>query len=170
MHKKQKILQDNTVYDYALALLERRGVQLTDIAEIVYDLQKDYVEGLNLDTCLENINAVLLKREVQNAIITGIELDMAADQGHLSPILSDMLKRDEGLYGIDEILVLSIVNVYGSIGFTNFSYVDKIKPGIVGRLNADKVTQCNTFIDDIVGAIAAAAASRIAHAQPAAKN
>ena len=90
---------------------------------------------------------------------------MAADKGAFSPILTDMLRRDEGLYGIDEVLVLSIVNVYGSIGFTNFGYVDKLKPGIIGKLNSDKVTQCNTFIDDIVGAIAAAAASRIAHSQ-----
>ena len=74
--------------------------------------------------------------------------------------------RDEGLYGIDEILCLSIVNVYGSIGLTNFGYVDKIKPGIIGKLNDEKSNCCNTFIDDVVGALAAAAASRIAHAQP----
>ncbi|MFW6272649.1 MAG: phosphatidylglycerophosphatase A, partial [bacterium] len=69
------------------------------------------------------------------------------------------------LYGIDEILVLSIVNVYGSIGFTNFGYVDKLKPGIIGTLDeAGKASnKCNTFLDDIVGAIAAAAASSIAH-------
>ena len=74
--------------------------------------------------------------------------------------------RDEGLYGIDEVLVLSIVNVYGSIGLTNFGYVDKLKPGIIGELNDSKDEHCNTFIDDIVGALAAAAASRIAHSQP----
>ena len=74
--------------------------------------------------------------------------------------------RDESLYGIDEVLVLSIVNVYGSIGLTNFGYVDKLKPGIIGKLNDEKSEMCNTFIDDIVGALAAAAASRIAHAQP----
>jgi phosphatidylglycerophosphatase A len=39
-----------------------------------------------------------------------------------------------------------------------------MKPGIIGRLNnADHTVQCNTFLDDIVGAIAAAAASKLAH-------
>nr|HPK29171.1 phosphatidylglycerophosphatase A [Bacilli bacterium] len=78
--------------------------------------------------------------------------------------LQTIIASDYGLYGIDEILALSIVNVYGSIGSTNFGYVDKVKPGIIGEL--DKKTNgkvVNTFLDDIVGAIAAAAASSIAH-------
>lgn len=166
--KQQKIIKDSQVLNRARQLLKERGVEIEEIAKIVYDLQKAYIPDLTLDICVENINAVLLKREVQNAVITGIEIDIAAEKAAFSPLLTDMLLRDEGLYGIDEILVLSIVNVYGSIGLTNFGYVDKLKPGIVGKLNDAKGNgQCNTFIDDIVGAIAAAAASRIAHAQPA---
>jgi phosphatidylglycerophosphatase A len=62
-------------------------------------------------------------------------------------------------------MALSIVNVYGSIGFTNFGYVDKAKPGIIGVLDKEgkEPNRCNTFLDDIVGAMAAAAASSIAH-------
>ncbi len=161
----QKYESDQNLHQYALQLLKQRGVEISEIAKIVYDLQNKYIEDLTIDSCIENIHAVLRKREVQNAIVTGIEIDMAAENGTLSPILTNMLMNDEGLYGIDEVLVLSIVNVYGSIGFTNFGYVDKIKPGIVGQLNDEKGKACNTFIDDIVGAIAAAAASRIAHAQ-----
>lgn len=151
---------------HAHNLLEQRGVKLVDIASIVYELQKEYVDDLTMDQCLENVIAVMRKREVQNAVITGIEIDIAAENEQFSPILSQMLLNDEGLYGIDEILVLSIVNVYGSIGLTNFGYVDKLKPEIIGVLNSEKLASCNTFIDDIVGALAAAAASRIAHAQP----
>lgn len=151
---------------HAHNLLEQRGVKLEDIASIVYELQKEYVDDLTMDQCLENVIAVMRKREVQNAVITGIEIDIAAENEQFSPILSQMLLNDEGLYGIDEILVLSIVNVYGSIGLTNFGYVDKLKPGIIGVLNSEKLASCNTFIDDIVGALAAAAASRIAHSQP----
>lgn len=168
MTDKNKVIHDTVLKDKAYALLKERGVTLEAVAEIVYDLQKDYVPSLTIENCLENIYAVMNKREVQNAIITGIEIDMAAESGVFSPELTDLLMRDEGLYGIDEINVLSIVNVYGSIGLTNFGYVDKVKPGIIGTLNDKKGhSQCNTFIDDIVGAIAAAAASRIAHAQPA---
>ena len=166
MSPNEKLLKQNILRNHAIKLLNDRGVELKDISDIVFDLQKSYVVDLTHEMCLHNVEKVLDKREVQNAIITGIELDIAAESGHLSPVLSDLLMRDEGLYGIDEILCLSIVNVYGSIGLTNFGYVDKIKPGIIGKLNDEKSNCCNTFIDDVVGALAAAAASRIAHAQP----
>ena len=78
-----------------------------------------------------------MKREVQNAILTGLELDELAEKGLLSEPLSSMLLSDYGLYGVDEVLALAIVNVYGSIGFTNFGYVDKTKPGIIGKLDAE---------------------------------
>lgn len=144
-------------------LLEKRGVSIEDIAEITYTLQEKYIPHLTMEMCVESVQAVLRKREVQHAVITGIEIDMAAENGHLSPELTEVLMQDEGLYGIDEILVLSIVNIYGSIGLTNFGYVDKVKMGKIKELDSAKGSHCNTFIDDIVGALAAAAASRIAH-------
>ena len=79
---------------------------------------------------------------------------------------AEIVKEDEGLYGIDEILALSIVNVYGSIGFTNYGYIDKVKPGILKELNKHDGPRVHTFLDDIVGAIAASAASRLAHQHP----
>ncbi len=150
----------------ALALLEERGVQLEDLADLVMFLQNKYASDLTVDTCLEHVKAVLNKREVQNTIITGIELDKLAEKNLFSKPLNDMLMEDEGLYGIDEIIALSIVNVYGSIGFTNYGFIDKVKPGILNQLDTKKKGQCHTFLDDIVGAIAAAAASRLAHSDP----
>lgn len=147
--------------------LAKRGVTKHDIAELVLFLQKDYFPGLTTEDCMEHVDAVLSKREVQNAVLTGIQLDMLAEEGKLLPPLQDMIKHDEGLYGCDEILALSIVNVYGSIGFTNFGYVDKVKPGILVRLNSKTEGEIHTFLDDIVGAIAASAASRIAHRKQA---
>jgi len=146
-------------------LLIERGAKIEDIAQIVYDLQKKYVPSLVMQDCLDAIERVLDKREVQNAILTGIELDVLAEKRQLSEPLQTLIDGDNPLYGIDEILVLSIVNVYGSIGFTNFGYVDKLKPGIIGSLDNDgkRKDRCNTFLDDIIGAIAAAAASSIAH-------
>ena len=141
-------------------------MKLTDIAELVLFLQTPYIENLTLDECLVNVEAVLLKREVQNTILTGIQLDILAEQKGLMDPLQDIITDDEGLYGIDEILALSIVNVYGSIGFTNYGYIDKLKPGILAKLNEHNDGEVHTFMDDIVGAIAAAAASRLAHANP----
>jgi phosphatidylglycerophosphatase A len=100
---------------------------------------------------------------VQNAVITGIQIDKLAENGQLEEPLLSIIQTDEGLYGVDEILAFSIVNVYGSIGFTNYGYIDKIKPGILKYLNDKSSGKVNTFLDDIVGAIAAAAASRLAH-------
>jgi phosphatidylglycerophosphatase A len=151
--------------EICLNLLVERGVELSDISEVVFDLQKKYVPGLTMKTCDEAIHRVLDKREVQNAILTGIELDVLAEKKLLSEPLQSLIDNDNPLYGIDEILVLSICNVYGTIGLTNFGYVDKMKPGIIGRLDeiGKKTDKCHTFLDDIIGAIAAAAASKIAH-------
>ncbi|WP_088041323.1 phosphatidylglycerophosphatase A [Bacillus sp. EAC] len=147
----------------ALALLEKRGVTLDDIADLVYFLQHKYHDHLSLEECKHNVQRVLTKREIQNAVITGIELDILAEQDKLQEPLLAIIKKDEGLYGIDEIIALSIVNVYGSIGFTNYGYIDKLKPGILEKLNDKSTGLVNTFLDDIVGAIAAAASSRLAH-------
>ena len=146
-------------------LLHKRGVSIDDIADLVLFLQKDYYPGLTKDVCIEQIEKVLSKREIQNAILTGIQLDMLAEQKQLIEPLQTMIFNDEGLYGIDEIVALSIVNVYGSIGFTNYGYIDKLKPGILEKLNSKTDHQNHTFLDDIVGAIAAAASSRLAHSQ-----
>lgn len=143
--------------------LEKRGVTIDDISDLVYFLQVKYHTNLKFEECKENVERVLSKREVQNAILTGIQLDMLAEKGLLEEPLLDIIKRDESLYGVDEIIALSIVNVYGSIGFTNYGYIDKQKPGILEKLNDKEGELCHTFLDDIVGAIAAAASSRLAH-------
>ncbi|WP_077214477.1 phosphatidylglycerophosphatase A [Bacillus dakarensis] len=143
--------------------LQDRGVKTQDIAELVFYLQEKYHPNLQMEDCLYNVEKVLSKREVQNAIITGIQLDMLTEKGLLEEPLQSMLEQDEGLYGVDEILAFSIVNVYGSIGFTNYGFIDKMKPGILQRLNDKSSGGCHTFLDDIVGAVAAAASSRLAH-------
>ncbi|EOW9528462.1 phosphatidylglycerophosphatase A [Bacillus cytotoxicus] len=155
--------ESNQLQEKAFQLLQERGVTIDDIAELVHFLQKKYHPNLEMAECRYNVERVLSKREVQNALITGIELDILAEKGLLSEPLQDIVKRDEGLYGIDEVIALSIVNVYGSIGFTNFGYIDKLKPGILEYLNAKSTGKVNTFLDDIVGGIAAAASSRLAH-------
>lgn len=160
------VIQGDTLEQEARRLLIERGVTIQALGELVMFLQKSYIPGLTIDTCIENVNGVLTKREVQNAIITGIQLDVLAEQKKLMYPLQEILTDDESLYGVDEILALGIVNVYGSIGFTNYGYIDKIKPGILADLDAHDGVHVNTFLDDIVGAIAAAAASRLAHSNP----
>lgn len=158
-----KKMDDTVVAEATERRLAERGVTVEHIAELVMLLQKEYIEHLTLEECRENVKQVLQKREVQNAVLTGIQLDMLAEQSQLDSPLQEMIKQDESLYGCDEVLALSIVNVYGSIGLTNFGYIDKLKPGILQRLNDKTDGEIHTFLDDIIGAIAAAASSRIAH-------
>lgn len=160
MENKQEKNESETT---ARLWLKNRGVQIEDIAELVMFLQKKYHPNLKIEECIENVNRVITKREVQNAIFTGIQLDMLAEKGLLDEPLQSIIEVDESLYGVDEILAFSIVNVYGSIGFTNYGYIDKLKPGILQKLNDHSSGECHTFLDDIVGAIAAAASSRLAH-------
>jgi phosphatidylglycerophosphatase A len=152
-------MSENTARQWILD----RGVTIQDIADLVYYLQEKYHPQLAMEDCIHNVERVLCKREVQNAILTGIQLDILAEKGLLEQPLQSIIEIDEGLYGVDEILAFSIVNVYGSIGFTNYGYIDKQKPGILKKLNDKSTGQCHTFLDDIVGAIAAAASSRLAH-------
>lgn len=148
-----------------LALLKSRGVSKADIIECVYFLQRPYHETLTNDKIIYYVDSVLNKREVQHAIYTGIALDVAVEKQVLdNKELEAIIARDDGLYGVDEVLAYGICNLYGSIALTNFGYIDKMKPGIIGKLNrADHAIACHTFLDDIVGAIAAAAASKLAH-------
>lgn len=148
-----------------IEMLNRRGVELIEIAKIVQILQLPYYPELTLDICMENIHAVLGKREIIHAIMTGIAIDELTEKKLLPEPLQSIVAADEGLYGIDEILPLSIVNVYGSIGLTNFGFLDKEKIGIIKELDSKKGNACHTFLDDLVAAIAAAAASRIAHSR-----
>ncbi len=156
---------DTNNRDKAIEIMESRGVLIEDIAKITHVIQSEYYAELTLEECVRNVMRVLDKTEVQNVIFTGVALDELCEKGLLPEPLSQLVDDDYSLYGVDEILALGIVNVYGSIGFTNFGYVDKQKIGIIGEV--DKIGKeegkCMTFMDDIIGAIAAAAASRIAH-------
>lgn len=152
------------MYDVCVKLLKNRGVELEDIAECVKILQEAYHPDLRIENIIDDIKLVLSKREVQHAILTGINIDIMAERNLLvSPELTKILNEDYSLYGVDEVLAYGICNIYGSIALTNYGYIDRVKPGIIAHLNNHDGKQCNTFLDDIVGAIAASAASRIAH-------
>lgn len=143
-------------------LLEQRGVTVSQIADIVYRLQKPYNDSLERATCEESVLAVLSKREVQYTLFTGIALDEMAEKKLLPEPLQAIMEADESLYGVDETLAMGITNVYGMIGLTSFGYLDKEKPGIIEELN-NSSEHIHVFLDDLVAGLAAAASARIAH-------
>ena len=155
------------LFNYTIQRLRNIGVEIDDMADLVMELQKQYFEDITIEECRHHVLSVLKKREVQHAIITGLELDRLAKEGLVEEPLLSLLRRDDPLYGIDEIIALGITNVYGTIGLTNFGYLDKVKMGIIGKLNSKKKEEVNAFADDLVAAVVAAACSRLAHSKKA---
>ena len=142
------------------------GVEIKDLAEILYDLQSPYFDDLEIDYCKKQIFAVLEKREVQHAVLTGLEIDRLVDEQQFKEPIQSIIETDDPLYGVDEILALSITNVFGTISLTNFGYLDKVKPKIIGELDQKKEgSRVATMLDDLLCAIISSAASRMAHAQ-----
>ncbi|HNY74471.1 MAG TPA: phosphatidylglycerophosphatase A, partial [Bacilli bacterium] len=86
-------------------LLKERGVTLNDIADAARFLQADYHVDLLKEELLDSVLSVLAKREVQLAIMTAVELDKLAESGKMfDKDLEAILMRDEGLYGVDEVI------------------------------------------------------------------
>ena len=83
------------MYNTCIKLLKSRGVELEDIAECVKILQEAYHPDLEIESILEDIKVVLSKREVQHAILTGINLDILAETNSLvTPELNRILQED----------------------------------------------------------------------------
>ena len=59
-------------------------------------------------------------------------------------------------------MALQISNIYGTIGATNYGWLDREKNGVINKIDKDP-EHVNTFADDLVAAIIAAACGKIAH-------
>lgn len=145
--------------------LHERGVELKDIAVIAYNQQSKYNPNIKMEDCIESVEKILSYRDIFHLVQLSIEIDRLVEEGKLRSPIQDIIRADLGMFGIDEIFGLSIASMYGTIGQTNFGDIDVNKPGIVKELNeAGKIEcpHCHTFLDDIVGALAAAASTRVA--------
>lgn len=156
--------------------LKERGVSVKQIAEIAYVQQSKYNSNVDMETCIESVEKILSLRDIFHLLQLGAEIDRLTEEGLFKGPIQDIMNYDLGVFGVDEIFGLDIARLYGAIGQTNFGDIDVNKPGIVAKLNEDgkgDKPHCHTFLDDIVGAIAAAASTRVAQIlseQEAAKN
>lgn len=145
-------------------LLER-GVTIEDIAKISLKQQSKYNANIDMAVCIESVEKILSLRDIFHLLQLGAEIDRLTEEGAFQGPIQDIMSYDLGVFGVDEIFGLDIARLYGAIGQTNFGDIDVNKPGIVAKLNdAGKGGKkaCHTFLDDIVGAIAAAASTRVA--------
>jgi phosphatidylglycerophosphatase A len=144
--------------------LAERGVKIEDIAVIAFNQQKKYNQNVQMKECIESVEKILSLRDIFHLVQLGAEIDRLAEEGMFKGPIQDIIQNDLGVFGIDEIFGLDIARLYGAIGQTNFGDIDVNKPGIVKKLNDDGKPgkpKCHTFLDDIVGAIAAAATTRV---------
>lgn len=165
-HDKNKkiIFTRQEMFDFNKKTLLKRGVTLESIAEITFQQQSKYTDDISREICLESVEKILSLRDVFHHVQLGSEIDRLAEEGMFQGPIQDIIYEDLGLFGIDETMGLEVAGLYGTIGQTNFGDIDVNKHGIVKRLNdAGKEDGiCHTFLDDIVGAIAAAASTRVA--------
>lgn len=145
--------------------LKERGVEIDEIAQIAYSQQSKYDKNVRYQDCIESVEKILSLRDVFHILQLGVEIDRLAEEGLLRSPIQEIIRHDLGVFGVDEILGLDLAHLYGVIGATNFGDIDVNKPTVVARLNDDGKNlngKCHTFLDDIVGAIAAAASTRVA--------
>ena len=70
----------------------------------MYAGQKEHNPDIELDECIDAVYHVLNKREIQNILLLGINLDMWADRGIEDQYLAEILNEDSGLFQCDETL------------------------------------------------------------------
>ena len=172
MSKKVKLVYSREeMQKINIETLESRGVKIEDIAKIAWKQQSKYTPDIPFSVALESVEKILSYRDIFHYIQLGAEIDRLAEEHQFKGPIQDLLFHDLGLFGVDEVLGLEIAGTYGAIGKTNFGDIDVNKPGIVRDLNElgkneigveNPNAKVHTMLDDIVGAIAASASTRIA--------
>lgn len=145
--------------------LKSRTVTVEEIAEVAYRQQSKWSKNISLQQCIDSVEKILSLRDAFHILQLGAEIDRLTDEGMFKGPIQEILHTDLGMFGIDELFGLELAGMYGTIGKTNFGDIDVNKPLVVDRLNGEGKHDggmCHTFLDDIVGAIAAAASTRVA--------
>lgn len=164
MQKKKLLFTRDEMLKMNIEVLKERGVEVHEIAEITHAQQSRYTKDIPMSLCIESVRKILSYRDVFHFVLLSAEIDRLVEEKAFRSPMQDILHEDLGLFGIDETLGLDLSGLYGTIGQTNFGDIDVNKVGVISRLNEDgkKDGVCHTFLDDIVGAIAAAASTRVA--------
>ncbi|MCI5745614.1 MAG: phosphatidylglycerophosphatase A [Erysipelotrichaceae bacterium] len=161
INSKSNYYNEEQMQLISISMLKERGVEIDDIAFLSYYAQCKYLPNLTLDECKKAVLEILKKRETFHAILFAINVDICAEKHMFDEPLNAIILSDVGLFSIDETLALSICGDYGSIGKTNFGNLDINKPAKVYQLQNNK-EHCHCFLDDIISAIAANSAIKIA--------
>jgi phosphatidylglycerophosphatase A len=168
MNRAKNLFSREEMYYMNVKKLEERGVQISQIAEIAFRQQSKWKPDISYQECLESVEKILSLRDVFHLLQLGAEIDRLTEEKAFHGPIQSILSTDFGLFGIDELFGLELAGLYGTIGKTNFGDIDVNKPGVISVLNdlgKHDGKSCHTFLDDIVGAIAAAASTRVAQVE-----
>jgi phosphatidylglycerophosphatase A len=145
--------------------LKERTITVEEIAEVAFRQQSKWSKTISMKECIDSVEKILSLRDTFHILQLGAEIDRLTDEGAFKGPIQEILQTDLGMFGIDELFGLELAGMYGTIGKTNFGDIDVNKPLVVDRLNGEGKHEggmCHTFMDDIVGALAAAASTRVA--------
>jgi phosphatidylglycerophosphatase A len=162
---KRTLFSREEMLEMNIKTLKERTVSVEEIAEVAFRQQSKWSDDISMKTCIDSVEKILSLRDTFHILQLGAEIDRLTDEGVFQGPIYQILKSDLGMFGIDELFGLEIAGLYGTIGKTNFGDIDVNKPLVVDRLNGDGKHEggmCHTFMDDIVGALAAAASTRVA--------
>ncbi len=163
--KRRALFNRPEMLDMNIKTLKERGVSVEDIAEIAHMQQSKWSDTISMRDCVDSVEKILSLRDTFHLLQLGAEIDRLTEENLIREPLREILHSDLGMFGIDELFGLEIAGLYGTIGKTNFGDIDVNKPLLVAKLNEEgkqDKDRCHTFLDDIVGAIAAAASTRVA--------
>ncbi len=165
MNRDKNLFSRDEMLEMNIKVLNERGVKVAEIAEIAFRQQSKWNDKISYQECFDSVEKILSLRDVFHILQLGAEIDRLTEQKAFKGPIQSILESDLGMFGIDELFGIELAGLYGTIGKTNFGDIDVNKPGIVARLNYDgkgDKPACHTFLDDIVGAVAAAASTRVA--------
>lgn len=150
-----------TLHNHIMDLLAKKHIKIDDLAILVYNSQKKYNPKITIEVSRDAVVHVLAKREVQNIILVGLYLDdKSKTDENMDPYLKAFLDEDSSQFQVDETLSTGIPAVFGAIASSNRGYLDKTKPGIIGKVDSKPY---NVFLDDLLAGIVAGAESYIAN-------
>lgn len=152
---------ETEAFEYALSYLDSIDVTIRDIAEIAKWNQEKYT-NTPIEVYEDAVIRTLHRHVILNALMTMAFLDEAAEKGLMPEPLLSIVKNDIGLFGVDEAIAIGGAQIGDTLGVTNYSYNDKVKPLKIGELDREQ-EKVTTFADDIIGMIASVSIARSVH-------
>lgn len=162
MRKENFKYPDKKAHDFVVNTLAKHDVSIDDLAKIAYEMDKPFIPTLTIDECVDSVKKILWRRDILDNAMIMIDLDRLAENNQLSEPLNSIICADAGIFSADEELAINIANSGGSIGVANFGYFDRVKTGKAKQIDEDP-NHVNTFLDDLVTALASAACARLSH-------